>query len=197
MSAIETITKINQCIHVSYSHLSKELIEPGENMRVPLCNYEENIVMIRPKDDERGILWACFSQEVEQNIADYIVFKAIGNEVICFILELKKTKTNNNVTKATNQILSTHPLAKMIYEKTTGENAKSLKTIGIRVFGTGNKAQAKVSKKEKLKLPDKLAKNNELLAIGHFIQNTQNEKLNSLSHFYTDCREIFPINYQV
>lgn len=115
MSAIELIAKINQGIHVSYCHLSKELRELGENMRVPLCKYEENIVLIRPKDDEREILWACFSEDVDQNIADYIVFKAIGNEVICFIIELKKSKTSNNVTKATNQILSTHPLVKMIY----------------------------------------------------------------------------------
>lgn len=191
MSAIELIAKINQGIHVSYCHISKELSELGEKMRVPLCKYEENIVLIRPKDDERDILWACFSEEVEQNIADYIVFKAIGNEVICFIIELKKSKTNNNVTKATNQILSTHPLVKMIYEKTTGENAKNIKTIGIRVFGTGNKAQAKVSKHEKLKLPDKLAKENEHIAIGHFIQNTQSENLTSLSHFYTECKKIF------
>ncbi|MCK9639586.1 MAG: hypothetical protein M0R39_06705 [Prolixibacteraceae bacterium] len=191
MSPTELITKINQGIHDNYSHRPMMLTESGENMRVPLSRYDTDLVIIRPKDDERDIHWACFSDEVERNIADYIVFKAIGNEVICFILELKKSKTNHNVTKATNQILSTHPLVKMIYEKTTGENAKNLKTIGIRVFGTGNKAQAKVSKAEKLKLPDSLAKENEHLAIGHFLQNTQSENLTSLSNFYVECKRIF------
>jgi len=192
MSATELIAKINQGIHQSYNHSQMELSESGENMSVPLSRYEENLVIIRPKNDQRDILWACFSDVVDKNIADYIVFKAIGNEVICFIIELKKAKTSNNVIKATNQILSTHPLVKMIYEKTTGENAKNLKTIGIRVFGTGDKAQAKISRVEKFKIPEQLAKENEHIAIGYFIQNTRTERLPSLMHFYSDCKRIFP-----
>ena len=191
MSAAELIAKINQGINVSYCHTEKVLKEPLENMSVPLSTYDGNIVIIRPKDDERDALWASFSDEVDRNIADYIVFKAIENEIICFILELKKAKTCNNVSHATKQILSTHPLVKMIYEKTTGENSKNLKTIGIRVFGTGNKAQAKVSNAEKRKLPEKLAKENEHLAIGYFIQNTITDRLPSLSHFYTECKRVF------
>lgn len=191
MSATELIAKINQGIHQSYCHSERVLRESGENMSVPLSKYEQNLLIIKPHDDERNILWACFSDEIDHCIADYIVFKAIDNEVVCFIIELKKAKTSSNVTKATNQILSTHPLVKMIYEKTTGENAKNLKTIGIRIFGTDNKPQNKVSKPDKRKIPDQLAKENEHLAIGHFIQNTRTDNLTSLSHFYTECKGVF------
>ena len=193
MSATELIAKINLGIHHRYSHQQMELAEMNEEMNVPFSRYEdnENLVIIRPKDDERDSLWACFSDVICRDIADYILFKIINNEVICFIIELKKAKTSNNVTKATNQILSTHPLVKMIFEKTTGENAKDLKTIGIRIFGPGNKSQTKVSKNEKRKIPIHLAKENEHLAIGHFIQNNQSESLTSLSHFYTDCKQLF------
>ncbi|MEI6138624.1 MAG: hypothetical protein WCP85_05145 [Mariniphaga sp.] len=193
MSATELIAKINLGIHHRYSHQQKELAEMNEIMNVPFSRYEddENLVIIRPKDDERDSLWACFSDVICRDIADYILFKVIDDEVICFILELKKAKTDDSVVKATSQIRSTHPLVKMIYEKTTGENAKNLKTIGIRVFGTGNKSQVKINRKVKRKIPDQLVNTNENFAIGHFIQNKQSENLTSLTHFYMECKQLF------
>ncbi len=191
MSALEKITRINQGIHQDYLYQTVDLAEIGENMIVPLSKYDNRVVAIRPKDCEKETLWACFSDEVARNIADYILFMAIDDEIVCFILELKKLKTESSNYKAINQILSTHPLVKMIYEKTTGENASMLKTIGIKVFGTGDKSQIKVSSREKRIIPNQLAKENELIAIGSFSQNRRSETLTSLVHFYTECKRIF------
>lgn len=192
MSAAELIAQINQGIHDSYKYQRMVLGEPQEKMSVPFSKYEnDDIILIRPKDNEKEVLWACFSDDVNRNIADYIAFKAIDNEVICFIFELKKRKTSSSTSKVNEQIHSTYPLVKMIFEKTTGQNAKNLKIIGLKVFGTGDKPQLKESRNERRKLPNELAKENENLLIGHFIQNTKDSRLTSLSHFYRESKRLF------
>ena len=103
--------------------------------------------------------------------------------------ELKKTKTDYSTKKATSQIVSSSPLTKMIYEKTTGENPCNLKIIGIRIFGPPRaKKQGKIPRKEKFGIP---VKKTEGLFIGHFCQNKQNENLTSLSNIYRKTKERF------
>jgi hypothetical protein len=192
MSAIDLIAKMHEGLHESYKYQRMVLSEPQEKMNVPFSRFENNdIVLIRPKDNEKETLWACFSDEVNRDIADYIAFKAIDNTVVCFIFELKKRKTSGSTLKVNNQLHSTYPLVKMIYEKITGENAKTLKIIGIKVFGTGEKPQIKESRGERRKLPKELAKENENFLIGHFIQNTKDAPLTSLSHFYRESSRLF------
>ena len=115
------------------------LSEPKEKMKVRLYKNDENIAIIRLDDDERDGLWKYFldTDIAEHDIADYILFKETCSEIICFIVELKKRKTKHNTNKANKQILSTLPIAKMIYEKSTNLNAKSLKVVGLKIFGTG------------------------------------------------------------
>lgn len=188
MEAIDILEKIREGINEHYISGSKELVEDLENMNVPLYKGDGEVILIKPEDNEKNKLWACLSETTEREIADYIAFTKINNEVICFIFELKKTKTIDSTHKATKQILSTHPLVKMIYEKTTGLNPKELKTLGLRVFGTvGGKRQSKQSAKDRRDVQREVLKDN--LGIGYFVQSNKTSKLSSLSSIFNLAKD--------
>ena len=173
------VNRINEGIKENYLFEDSILVEKQENMKVPLYRKEGQTVVISPKDNEKEHLWACFSDSVNRKIADYIVYKTINHEIVCFIIELKKTKTRNNGASANLQVLSTCPLAKMIYEKITNNNATNLKIIGVKVFGpTAGRNQAKISKKEKGRIDD--VDSNCILGIVNHVQNNKNANLASL-----------------
>ena len=185
----DLISLIRDGINKEYLYVDLVLFEERENMNVPLSPKDSEIVLIHPKDDERDGLWSCFSDHVDRQIADFIAFKDINNEIVGFIFELKKSKTDNNVKKASDQIISTYPLLRMIYEKTTGQNACDLKTIGIRIFGVGGKSVQKIPRADKIKIPDELER--EYLAIGNFIQNRNDNQLCSLEYFFNEVKHLF------
>jgi hypothetical protein len=188
MTANDILQKINLGINAEFIASGNTLDEPNEKMCVPLSKYEKNFVLIKPKDDERKYFWSFFSDKVYRKTADYILYEIVNEEVVCFILELKKTKTGSNTDKATKQIKSTFPLAKMIYEKTTGQNPKYLKTIGIRVFGPiAGKKNSKITKNDRRKIPNSFSNDN--LAIGYFTQNSKNTQLTSLANFFKKTNE--------
>lgn len=183
MPALENLNKIREGISQEYLRDSNILEELDEDMKIVLSSWDDNCVLIRPKDDEREHFWRVFTDEVNLNTADYILYELIDNEIICFIIELKKTKTETNNTKANKQIKSTFPFVKMIYEKITGENPKDLKTVGIKIFGPpAGKRLAKLSKNEQRRIPDTFSCEN--LAIGHVVQNKRGAILTSLKNYY-------------
>jgi len=188
MALTDILEKIRAGIHQSYISNETILLEPDENMSIPLYKGDSDIVLIKPKDNEKERLWACLSSSTEREIADYIAFAIIDKQIICFILELKKTKTLDSNKKASKQIISTHPLVKLIYEKTTGINPKNLKTVGIRVFGpAGKKRQAKQSRKDKTDVDADMKK--DLLAIGYFVQSNNTSNMCSLASLYKLIKE--------
>lgn len=158
---------------------SLRLIEPLEGMEVSFWNKEnfERIAVFKPLDNEKERLWACFTDKVDLEIADYVVFTQVEQTIYVFIIELKKRKTSDNTKKATKQINSTLPLVKMMYEKITEEVLKNDQIIGVRVFGTGNKKVRKIPANDKLIL-DK----NHRIPIFSFTQNKSNEQLTSFKH---------------
>lgn len=188
MSAKDILNLIKEGIHSDYSYNEKSLIESQEEMNVPLTYKDKDCLIICPKDNEKEHLWSCFSSNTDLNIADYIIFKIIDDEVIAFIIELKNNKTTTKTAKATKQITSTHALVKMIYEKTTNINPKDLRTIGLRVFGPDPRKKAqKIPRTNKREIEDTTRR--DLLAISSFTQNTKTAKLTDLENLYNKTRE--------
>lgn len=188
MTAATRLGKIEEGINSDYKYTDSFLEESHEGMIVPLSSKEKGYIIINPKDDEKKHLWAFCSEDVNREIADYIIFKVVGGELIAFVIELKKAKTDYNTKRASKQVISTHPLVKMIYEKTTGENPKDLKVVGIRVFGPGSRSKScKMSRASKIILPDNTDKEN--LAIASFTQNRKKANLTSLASLYVDIKD--------
>ena len=54
------IDTLHQGISQAYIFNNDVLVEPNENMKVPLYKREEQVVVISPNDDERKGIWVCF-----------------------------------------------------------------------------------------------------------------------------------------
>lgn len=181
------IQTIKKGISKEYLQTVHFLEEKQESMKIGFHKNDlaDEIAVIRPNDNEKEHLWKCFSENVNNDIADYILFKKIGSKMVCFIIELKKSKTDANTKKATSQIKSTFPLAKMIYEKTTGENPALLRLIGIRLFGiTGSRKQQKLSRKSKLDFSQGTSDGN--ISIISFSQNRNQEPFLFLNKIFNE-----------
>ncbi|MDC1106979.1 hypothetical protein OAT16_09755 [Prolixibacteraceae bacterium] len=182
---------MKSCFHDSYLDEASFLEEVGEEMKVPF-DITDDMVLLSPKDNEKNHLWCFLSEEGDHEIADYIVFKQIGSDMVCFIMELKCRKTSDNTKKATKQICSTYPLVRMMYEKTTGLDPEQLKVIGLRVFGPPNSGKVTNNgRKFPAKLEMRVDGTSLRLVIGHFEQNSKKQKLTCLDKYY---REVIDLN---
>ncbi|PWJ42244.1 hypothetical protein [Sediminitomix flava] len=176
--------KIGEGINESSKCLTGLLEEESEQMKVPLSQYEklDKTLVISPLDNEKDRVWAFFTSSVSLEIADYIIYSLQGDDIFCFVLDLKKSKTNDNKSKGRKQIVSTIPLAKMLYEKTTGVNPEELKCVGIRVFGPPRGK----------KVPNKLEPSKDddgKLVIVNYNQNKSGAKLTSLTHLVKEIKK--------